>query len=337
MVSNNTSFRNSIRSTTCMESNPSLDLTQNNLFIKEIRVNAFIQRFMIPRLFIVLWLFSVRLTFLVSWNPSSLALLNRGKVSDSMIPMISNCEDQRPLPPPIVKRLLCIRHGISVANEWMSQSGNQWGDPNFRDEGKPDSPLSERGRQKTKEFLERQFRQSKLLETLEDVELILVSPLTRCLETFHDGVEPILMETMEKDIPIIALPLLRERVYTASDTGRIASVLSCEFPSVDFSECPRDDPWWYIRGEEFNSNDEWRPHGENQWYAVPGEPEDVFDERMKELDEWIGNRPEKTILIVTHWGVLRHLTNGIQFLNAEARILEHSFCPVKRTSVVAHL
>lgn len=221
----------------------------------------------------------------------------------------------------------------------MSRPGNEWGDPNFRDDGQPDSPLSERGRQKTKEFLQRQFQNPKLREQLSDLELILVSPLTRCLETFLYGVVPLLQKQKLQDIPVMAHPLLRERVYTTSDTGRPASYLAQEFPLVDFSSCPLDDPWWYVGSEIENGNEnesttEWRPHGHNQWYAVPGEPEDVFQERMQELDEWLGNRPEKTILIVTHWGVLRHLTNGTQFLNAEARVLEHSFCPVKRSSVV---
>ena len=177
----------------------------------------------------------------------------------------------------------------------------------------------------------------------DDVELVIVSPLTRCLETFHYGVEPILLDRFEKrgrdakDLPILAVPLLRERVYTTSDTGRPASLLAQNFPAVDFSECPPSDdhPWWYV-GDD-SSWEEWRPVGENQWYGVRGEPEAVFQKRMKELDEWIGQRPEKTILMVAHWGVLRHLTEGTQFLNAEAKILEHSFCPIKRTSIVAHL
>jgi hypothetical protein len=58
---------------------------------------------------------------------------------------------------------------------------------------------------------------------------------------------------------------------------------------------------------------------------------------MKTLDEWIANRPETTILLVTHWGVLRHLTEGMQFENAEAKVLVHSFCPVKRASTVSQL
>lgn len=327
------------------------------------------------RVLIGVWLFAVRLTFLLSWSPSHLPPFlpnHQSRQSSSrfdddslVIRMTPKCDadgsgndnhnhnnnNTASSPPLNVKRLLCVRHGVSVANEEMSRPGNQWGDPNFRDDGKRDAPLSEAGRKETQEFLKQQFhQQTKLMEVLDEVELVIVSPLTRTLETLHYGVEPILMnhhhllqkrrvggDGDKKNIPILAVPLLRERVYTTSDTGRPASLLAREFPTVDFSECPQDDrPWWYV-GEDDSSWEEWRPHGENQWYGVRGEPETVFQERMKELDEWIGNRPEKTILMVAHWGVLRHLSDGTQFLNAEAKILEHSFCPIKKTSVVAHL
>lgn len=54
--------------------------------------------------------------------------------------------------------------------------------------------------------------------------------------------------------------------------------------------------------------EEWRPHGDGQYYAVPGEPEASFERRMVEADEWISMRREKNILVVAHWGVLRHWT-----------------------------
>ena len=334
--------------------------------------------FMISRVLIGIWLLSVRLTFLLCWSPS-ISILPRtptpacrsdsgNSIRSSSMTMSSHhfdtdnnitnaaSEIQPPPPPPpsnnnnnTVKRLLCVRHGVSVANEWMSRPGNQWGDANFRDSGQPDAPLSETGRQHMQEFLRLQFQRQKSNElllqvALDQVELVIVSPLTRCLETYHYGIEPMLLERSrmrhkKKNIPILALPLLRERVYTTSDTGRPVSQLKLEFPNVDFSECPSDDcPWWYV-GANVDDNDdwaEWRPHGENQWYAVRGEPEAVFQERMKSLDDWIGHRTEKTILVVSHWGVIRHLTNGVEFLNAEAKIIEHTFCPIttERTSSI---
>jgi broad specificity phosphatase PhoE len=132
----------------------------------------------------------------------------------------------------------------------------------------------------------------------------------------------------------MAVPLLRERVYTASDTGRPWSILEQEFPSIDFDECKRQhdnnrDCWWYTHDDD-NSYQEWRPHGEGQWYAVPGEPEAVFDARIQQLDEWLAQRKETKILIVSHWGVFRHMTKGTEWKNAEAKLLEWEYCHVQK-------
>ena len=58
---------------------------------------------------------------------------------------------------------------------------------------------------------------------------------------------------------------------------------------------------------------------------------------MKELDAYLAARPETHILLVAHWGVLRHLTKGMEWKNAEAKILQHTFCPIQKTSIVQHV
>jgi len=61
---------------------------------------------------------------------------------------------------------------------------------------------------------------------------------------------------------------------------------------------------------------EWRPHSEHQWYGVPGEPQEMFDKRMKRLEEWILSRKEQSILLVAHWGgAIRYLSGGYQTKN----------------------
>jgi broad specificity phosphatase PhoE len=137
-----------------------------------------------------------------------------------------------------------------------------------------------------------------------------------------------------------------ERVYTSSDTGRPFEVLVKEFPLVDFDECctsytwkednNADDndhssssfslcqPWWYST-PHLEESEEWRPHGQGQYYAVPGEPEAVFDERMRRLDDWLRHRKEEKIVLVAHWGIFRHLTNGIEWNNSEAKCLEWTY------------
>ena len=284
------------------------------------------------------------------------------------------------------KELLCVRHGISLANEFI---GNRWGSPSFHDDPNLiDAPLSETGIQNARTKLAEQLLHQDDLRSFlvgnankttnwsdissyaydGGVELVLISPLTRCLQTYAYGVEPALSELLTKKdsegsddfndggaigtndnrlsrsklpIPVLALPLLRERVYTISDTGRSTSVLEKEFPSIDFFECHKsrnerqgsngggdDDIWWYtgeIRGNGSETTDdeykEWRPHGQGQWYAVPGEPKVVFERRIEELKEWLFQRKETKIMIVAHWELLRSLSGGTKWKNSEAKII----------------
>jgi hypothetical protein len=140
-----------------------------------------------------------------------------------------------------------------------------------------------------------------------------------------------------------------ERVYTSSDTGRPVEVLAKEFPSVDFDGCCTrhalgednnniDDensssfpsslqPWWYSTPHPptAEESEEWRPHGQGQYYAVPGEPEVVFDERMRRLDDWLRQRNEEKIVLVAHWGIFRHWTNGLEWDNSEAKCVEWTY------------
>ena len=226
----------------------------------------------------------------------------------------------------------------------MSRPGNQWGEATFRDDPTLiDARLSKAGKERTRKELPHQLRHQANLQSFikeQRVELVLISPLTRCLQTYVFGVEPVLKECIpgfESKIPVLAIPLLRERVYTASDTGRPTSILQKEFPSVDFEACAEQhDKWWYQGPADGGEYREWRPHEGGQWYAVPGEPEEVFDHRIKDLDEWLSQRPEKNILIVCHWGVLSHLTSGTGWENAEAKLLQWTYCSKSKTRTISH-
>lgn len=189
-------------------------------------------------------------------------------------------------------KIIAVRHAISQANEFMHQPGNRWGDTTFRDDlSLVDSPLSERGMQQVEQIL---FpRMKRLLEEMIAADasqsrdwLVLISPLTRCLQTYMLGVRPALQQVMipSSKITTMVVPLLRERVYTCSDTGRVRSVLEAEFtsrcPEIDWSLVP-DSAWWYTdaavatsttipaansKSQECtqqNENDpkEWRPSG----------------------------------------------------------------------------
>ena len=51
---------------------------------------------------------------------------------------------------------------------------------------------------------------------------------------------------------------------------------------------------------------------------VEQEPKEVFERRMAELIEYIQARPEQTLALVCHWGVIVSIT-GEDFDNCEMR------------------
>jgi broad specificity phosphatase PhoE len=207
------------------------------------------------------------------------------------------------------KNLYLIRHGTSLANEHMQQPGNQWGDATFEDDMRlRDAPLSSRGEKECKALKDHLVAQP----WLDHVELIVVSPLTRCLQTLEIGVVPAFRDDLRVDTsnrpPIIVLPWIAERVYTASDIGTLANSLRSKWPTFDWSFVPGS-AWWYHEDAGTFNKPEWRPHGQGQWYAVAGEPKKTFNNRMAQADAWLRKRPEKNILLVTHWAVIRHFTD----------------------------
>ena len=260
--------------------------------------------------------------------------------------------------------ILMIRHGRSLGNEMMDRPGNRWGDPHFKDDATlRDAPLSDRGIQQaialgvadtdasiSKPTTTTSSSSSSSTTTttsstipqhqIDKLQLVVVSPLTRALQTMQHA----LRHRLPAHIPILVHPLLTERVYTLSDTGRRVHELKADFGDDDArinfdllllrDDC--DEDWWFHHITNNNNHDnkdkdndnndvnmdykEWRPCDAHQWYATPGEPHHVFDARMQRLQDWLSQRPEQNICLVSHWAVLQHLTSGEHnFENCEAR------------------
>jgi hypothetical protein len=83
-------------------------------------------------------------------------------------------------------------------------------------------------------------------------------------------------------------------------------------------EAHNNDRWWYTGDSDNNGSppqhrqqhyEEWRPHGQGQRYAVPGDPLHALVRRLVEFDIWLSQRPEQNIMIVAHWGVFKHLSS----------------------------
>lgn len=263
--------------------------------------------------------------------------------------------------PPSDKKLILIRHGCSEANERLYREGNRWGDPNFTDDTKYiDATLSAKGKEQAQSLLRKSDALHQIVQKLKDGSLtvtdksketkslsnevlIVTSPLTRTIETLSIGILSHLNDNNNDNaisVRAIAQPLATERIYTSSDTGRPISELEKDFPHIDFTDCHDYDSiqgcsslkeWWYTHNQEKDGRYlEWRPSDESQYYAVPGEPQHAFDDRMSRLFQWIESRMEQTIILVTHWGVIRYITDEEDVENCGVRIIDVNTLRSKR-------
>ena len=236
--------------------------------------------------------------------------------------------------------ILGVRHGTSLANEYMT-GPNEWGSPTFVDDPTLwDASLSAEGRRQAREIA----LQLLTHDDQEPIELIVVSPLTRCLQTLQEMLPEIRSPREDSRVPdscrIVALSLCAERVYTSSDCGSPISKLQEQFSFVDewvvvkehHSAMDNDDrttgkdaeEWWYSSKDMPVEEDEWRPNHGKQSYAVAGEPLNAFERRMERLREWLWQRSERRIMLVTHWGVLEALSGQDVPNGGTVRIMKHS-------------
>jgi len=119
-----------------------------------------------------------------------------------------------------------------------------------------------------------------------DCELVVVSPLTRALQTARLSVGSV--KFAESQPMMVATDLCRERITNCpADSRRPLSVLKTEFPEVDFSQC--------MQTEE---DEMWQDHKEDN--------EACMKRGLKFL-QWLMKRPESRIAVVTHSGFLKRL------------------------------
>jgi broad specificity phosphatase PhoE len=178
------------------------------------------------------------------------------------------------------RTILCIRHGESTFNAAWAASPT---DPMLWD-----ARLSALGRE--------QVRQARSSLLRYPVEVVLVSPLTRALETAVGifGVHP-------GAPPVQVVPLLRERVENSCDVGRAPAALAADFPAVDFTHLP--DIWWHAEGE---------PDAR----GIHLEPDEVVQRRVAAFRASLADRNERVIAVVAHGTFMRHLT-GRMLANCE--------------------
>jgi glucosyl-3-phosphoglycerate phosphatase len=132
-----------------------------------------------------------------------------------------------------------------------------------------DARLSVNGREQAGQLRRR-------LAGIADVDLVVVSPLTRALETAEI--------VYGQQAPMMVEPSCREWQSNSCDVGRPASVLAAEFPSLRFDHLPEE--WWYL--------------GARDWRGVAMEPKALFLERVQSFRTWVTRRVEPRIVVVGH-------------------------------------
>lgn len=222
-----------------------------------------------------------------------------------------------------IKKVTFLRHGCTYMNEYLGgkDGGKRFGSSDFSDVFEHDeqrrkyhdSPLSPLGRSQATTLGSLKIPPS----FIRNCDLVVVSPLTRALQTFELGVRPHFTTQQHRDVAILAHPAAAERLYLISDVGRSMAQLQEEYPHVDFYRLQEDESWWYQPNGNY---EEWRPTGRGQKYACPGEPYDAFNVRMSQFYHWLKERPEMNIVVVCHHGVIDWMLD-ISFANCQYKQL----------------
>lgn len=129
-----------------------------------------------------------------------------------------------------------------------------------------------------------------------NTDLVVTSPLTRCVQTALLTLEPILRA---RRIPVVAIESLRETVNFNCDRRRPLSELSTEFKNVDFSNVETDhDEIWEASVRRHGCDETYTDHRESAQLHV------VAD-RGREFFRWLRSRPEEHVTVCTHSAFLR--------------------------------
>ena len=168
--------------------------------------------------------------------------------------------------------ILCIRHGQSTANVAYDETGI--------DPGVSDARLTPTG--------EAQVREARGKLRDHPVDLVVVTPLTRALQTALG-----IFEGHRSKPRFLVEALHRERLEGSGDVGRAPAHLVAEYPALDFGHL--HEVWWHAQGEV----------GVN---GLQVEPLDITLARVELFRAFLAGRDERHIAVVGHGTFFFHLT-----------------------------
>tara|TARA_B100001123_G_scaffold58228_1_gene62627 strand:- start:529 stop:1113 length:585 start_codon:yes stop_codon:yes gene_type:complete len=186
------------------------------------------------------------------------------------------------------KLLYLIRHGLALHNENFLK----YGEKTFFDPKYVDTHLIEEGIQQSLQF-------GKTWQNIDDIELVLVSPLYRALETATNIFK-------NKDVPIISLEELREYSIGQHTCNKRSSkdILMLNFPHINFDDIKGGDYLWTTESEGILS----------------------LEKRINNIKNYIKKRDEKVICIVSHTQFLEKMKyNKISLMENGKSKINHCF------------
>ena len=181
-----------------------------------------------------------------------------------------------------------IRHGTALHNVNFKKLGVKA----YTDY--EDSPLVKKG-------VEEATKLGNLWKNINDVQLVVVSPLYRTLQTAHH----IFQNT---NIPIVVLDNLKEHPQSAQYVNKRSSksYLQRQYPYMDFSDLTTEED------EDFAK------------CALPNNIElSNLNHRISSVQKWLLKRPETVISIISHDSFLSQML--FNKLNDEVTALKHCF------------
>ncbi|KAJ5732874.1 phosphoglycerate mutase family protein-like protein [Penicillium manginii] len=149
---------------------------------------------------------------------------------------------------------------------------------------------------------------------LQDVQAIVVSPLRRTIQTAAFVFAP---ELEKRQLPIILAPDAQEISHLACDLGYDADVIKSHAPNLIAKAVPSYNA---INLDATLVDESW-----NLKKGINAPTLSAVRSRASRLRNWIYNRPEKHIALVTHGGFLHYLTedwNGYEKANGIGLVTE---------------
>lgn len=175
--------------------------------------------------------------------------------------------------------LYAIRHAQSTYNKWSAKRiYTPWLWP-VSDPLIYDAPLSEKG------LLQASKLQSSIAPLSSRIELIICSPLTRAIHTMQ-----ILFPNPQ--CPVIITPLARERGDKCCDIGTPLSQLQEKYPQYQYCHF-ENDFWWNCE--------------QSKPFEFLKESKSSLKLRQKQLIEFLKNREEKVVVLVSHGQFIKSL------------------------------